>query len=74
VAEEIPYFTEEKQPHAIEPGSFTLDLYRLICMVSADEKVANHGITSRAIDRLQATYFRSEVTRILISCAAGLRI
>jgi hypothetical protein len=74
MAEEQLYFTDEKQPHAIEPGAFTLDLYRLICMVAADRKVANHGLASRAITTLQETYFRSEVTRILISCAAGLRI
>ena len=35
MAEEDLYFTKEKQPHAIEPGAFVLDLYRLICMVSA---------------------------------------
>jgi hypothetical protein len=74
MAEEQPYFDGQKLPHEIEAGAFTLDLYRLICMVSAEPEVANLGLTSYAIARLQQTYVRSEVTRILISCAASLRI
>jgi hypothetical protein len=71
--EEQPLFGD-KQVHDINPGAFTLDLYRLVCMVLADREVASHGLTSSAIATLQGDYFRSEVTRILISCAAGLRI
>jgi hypothetical protein len=64
----------KKQPHAIEPGAFTLDLYRLLCMLWADRQVAKHAVTSKSINELQGMYFRTEVTRILISCATGLRI
>ncbi|WP_409191848.1 hypothetical protein [Bradyrhizobium sp. RDM4] len=74
MAEEKLYFTDEKQPHAIEPGAFLLDLYRLVCMVSASRDVATLGLTSSAIAMMQAGYFKSEATRILISCAAGVRI
>jgi hypothetical protein len=74
MAEEDVYFTNQKQPHAIEPGAFVLDLYRLICMVTASREVASHGLTSPAIAMMQEGFFKSEVTRILISCATGLRI
>lgn len=74
MAEEQLYFTDETQPHAIERGSFVLDLYRLICMVSASRDVAKRGLAAPAIAMMQGSFFRSEVTRILISCAAGLRI
>ncbi|MFB6421077.1 MULTISPECIES: hypothetical protein [Bradyrhizobium] len=74
MAEEQLYFTAQKQPHAIEAGGFVLDLYRLICMVSASQDVATLGLTSPAIAMMQGGFFRAEVTRILISCAAGLRI
>jgi hypothetical protein len=74
MAEEDLYFTKEKQPHAIEPGAFVLDLYRLICMVSASRAVARRGLTAPALAMMQGGFFKSEVTRILISCAAGLRI
>ncbi|MBR1278666.1 hypothetical protein [Bradyrhizobium sp. AUGA SZCCT0283] len=62
------------QGHSIEPGAFTLDLYRLVCMVLADRQVANRTLTSDAIRSLQETHLRPEIGRILISCAAGLRI
>ncbi|MBB4261467.1 MULTISPECIES: hypothetical protein [unclassified Bradyrhizobium] len=74
MAEEDRYFTEAKQPHAIDPGTFLLDLYRLVCMVSASSDIARLGLTSPAIEAMQGAYFRSEVTRILISCATGVRI
>lgn len=74
MVEEDLYFASEKQPHAIEPGSFVLDLYRLLCMVLASRDVATHGLASPAIAMMQGGFFRSEVTRILISCATGLRI
>lgn len=73
MTEEQPYLTK-KQVHAIEPGAFLLDLYRLVCMVSASREVASHGLTSPAIAMMQGGFFKSEATRILISCAAGLRI
>lgn len=66
-----PHFT---QAHLVEAGSFNLDLYRLVCMVLADRAVANHALNSLSITTLQDTYLRVEVTRILISCAAGLCI
>jgi hypothetical protein len=72
--EEQPYLAGKKQGHAIERGSFTLDLYRLICMVSASREVARRGLTAPTIAMMQGGFFKSEVTRILISCAAGLRI
>jgi hypothetical protein len=71
--EELPEIGP-KQGHAIETGAFMLDLYRLICMVSADQQVAKYAVTSHAIETVQRTFLRSEVTRILISCAAALRI
>jgi|SRR6266550_2891047 len=74
MAEEDLYFNREKQPHAIEPGAFVLDLYRLVCMVSASHDVARRGLTAPTIAMMQGGFFKSEVTRILISCAAGLRI
>ena len=74
MAEEDLYFTNQKQPHAIEPGAFVLDLYRLLCMVMASRDVARHGLTSPVIAMMQGGFFKSEVTRILISCATGLRI
>lgn len=74
MAEEDLYFINEKQPHAIEPGAFVLDLYRLVCMVSASADVARRGLTAPTIAMMQGGFFKSEVTRILISCAAGLRI
>jgi hypothetical protein len=72
--EEQPYLAGKKQGHAIERGSFILDLYRLICMVSASRDVARRGLAAPAIAMMQGGFFKSEVTRILISCAAGLRI
>ena len=56
----------------VDQSAFTLDLYRLVCMVLADRKVAS--LSGDAIKELQAAYLRTEVVRILISCAAGLRI
>src|SRR5438552_922110 len=63
-----------KQAHTIDPGSFTLDLYRLICMILADRQVAKDGIVSRPMLELRITYLVPEVSRILISCATALRI
>ena len=71
--EELPEIGP-KAGHAIEAEVFMLDLYRLVCMVSADQQVAKYAHTSPAIERLQSTFLRSEVTRILISCAVALRI
>jgi hypothetical protein len=66
---------ERLQIHSIEPGTFALDLYRPICMVLADRQVAGRaGSFYHPIAVLQGTYLRAEVTRILISSAAGLRI
>jgi hypothetical protein len=42
--------------------------------VLADRQVANRTLTSDAIRSLQETHLRPEIGRILISCAAGLRI
>jgi len=42
--EEQPFLAGKKQRHAIERGSFILDLYRLICMVSASRDVSSHVI------------------------------
>ena len=72
MAEQKPFLP--KLGHMVEQSAFTLDLYRLVCMVLADRKVASFSAESDAISELQATYLRPEVTRILISCAAGLRI
>lgn len=74
MAEEDLYSKREKQPHAIEPGAFVLDLYRLLCMVTSSRDVAKRGLAAPAIAMMQGGFFKSEVTRILISCAAGLRI
>ncbi|MGX9430685.1 MULTISPECIES: hypothetical protein [Bradyrhizobium] len=72
--EERPYLPGTKQRHAMERGAFVLDLYRLLCMVSASRDVATHGLASPAIAMMQGGFFKAEVTRILISCAVGLRI
>jgi hypothetical protein len=71
--EELPEIGPQ-QKHAIEADTFMLDLYRLVCMVSADQQVAKYAYTSPAIETLQGTFLRSEVTRILIFCAVALRI
>jgi hypothetical protein len=57
-----------------DPGPFTLDLYRLLCLVLADQRVAALATASQSIERLQDEYLRTEVRRILISSAAALRI
>jgi hypothetical protein len=72
--EEHPFLAGKKQGHAIERGSFILNLYRLICMLSASRDVARRGLAAPVIAMMQAGFFKTEVTRILISCAAGLRI
>jgi hypothetical protein len=38
------------QGHAIETQAFMLDLYRLVCMVSADQQAAKYALTSDAIE------------------------
>lgn len=63
-----------KQGYSVEAGTFTLDLYRLVCMFLADRQIAKHTVTFRSIDVLQEKYFKTEVTRILTSCATGIRI
>jgi hypothetical protein len=42
------------QGHAIETQAFMLDLYRLVCMVSADQPAAKYALTSDAIETLQS--------------------
>jgi hypothetical protein len=74
MAEEKDDFFVPKLGHMVEQSAFTLDLYRLVCMVLADRKVASLSTESRAFAELQGAYLRTEVVRILISCAAGLRI
>jgi hypothetical protein len=71
--EELPEIGP-RQGHSIATDAFMLDLYRLVCMVSADQQVAKYAYTSHAIETLQSTFLRSEVTRILISSAVALRI
>jgi hypothetical protein len=73
--QKFPYLPKGRMhAHAIDPGPFALDLYRLICMVLADRQVAKHGITSRPALELRISYLFPEVTRILISSATALRI
>lgn len=74
MAEEKPFVVGRKLGHAIERGPFILDLYRLICMVSASPDIARRELSAPVIAMMQAGFFKAEVTRILISCAAGLRI
>jgi hypothetical protein len=69
---------EELNPpgYNVDPGAYTLDLYRLLCMVVADQRVAKLGSTSNysAIARLRREYLDNEVKRALISSATALRI
>jgi hypothetical protein len=69
---------EELNPpgYNVDPGAYTLDLYRLLCMVEADQRVAKLGSTSyySAIARLRREYLDNEVKRALISSATALRI
>ena len=60
--------------HHFDPGPFTLDLYRLLCLVLADRRVAAIAAESYSIAWLQGEYLRTEVRRILISSADALRI
>jgi hypothetical protein len=64
----------QKQGHLVASDPFRLDLYRLLCMVLADRLIATRSVKSYSINDLQDAYLRTEVTRILISCATGLRI
>jgi hypothetical protein len=69
----------EEQPdfpgNHFDPGAYALDLYRLLCMVTADKHVAKLGGESySSISRLRNEYLYSEVKRTLISSAAALRI
>ena len=67
---------EEFNPpgHHFDSGAYTLDLYRLLCMVLADERVAKLGPRSSVISRLRDEYLDKEVKRTLISSAVALRI
>jgi hypothetical protein len=72
MAEETPDF--QSQGHSFDPSPFMLDLYRLLCMVLADQRVSAWSRKSQPIYTLQSEYFRTEVTRILVSSAVALRI
>lgn len=76
MAERVPNFrfSEKKHVHGIEVGAFRLELYRLFCMFSAGREVTKHGVGWSTIELLEEAYLEPEVMRILISCAAGLRI
>ena len=64
-----------KPGHAIEPGPFLLDLYRLLCMVLADKQLAKLSAHSpRNIGGLQGEYADTEITRALTSTSVILRI
>jgi hypothetical protein len=67
---------EELNPpgHHFDSGAYTLGLYRLLCMVLADERVAKLGPRSSTISRLRDDYLDSEVKRALVSSAIALRI
>jgi hypothetical protein len=60
----------------LDPTPFTLDLYRLLCMVLADQRVVNldTGHFSDEISELRGDHFSGEFLRILISSAVALRI
>jgi hypothetical protein len=63
---------------SFDGGPFALDLYRLLCMVLADRRIA--ALTDELADplppeqQLQDRYRGSEVIRILASSAVALRI
>ncbi len=82
-------------PLTVDQGAFTRDLYRPICMVLADQQIADQirsdsageqiehvpGVInfrpigpSNSIATLRNLSLTFEVTRILVSCAVGLRI
>jgi hypothetical protein len=59
--------------HHFDPMPLTLDLYRLLCMVLGDQRVAAFATEHSPIQRLQY-YRKGEVLRILTSSAVALRI
>src|SRR5215471_6512034 len=71
---ELPTPEYLKQGHHLDPGPFALDLYRLLCMVLADQRVADFRSEHGWISTLRDAYLGSEVVRILISTSVALRI
>ena len=73
---ELPTPEYLREGHHLDPGPFALDLYRLLCMALADQRVAGLGVESPlgSISFLQDRYLESDVIRILTSTAVALRI
>jgi len=63
-----------KAGHIFDRGPITLDLYRLLSMVLVDQRMSGLASKSHFIDMLREEYLGEEITRILISSAAALRI
>src|SRR5262245_1764411 len=68
---------EEPNPpgYHLDTGPYMLELYRLLCMVVADQRIAKIGCgVDSAISRLRDEYVYNELKRTLISSAIALRI
>jgi hypothetical protein len=68
---------EEFNPpgYQLDTRPYILELYRLLCMVMADERIARLGYPiDSAISRLRDEHVYNEVKRTLISSAVALRI
>jgi hypothetical protein len=72
---ELPVPHWLKPGHRFEYGPYLLDLYRLLSMELADERVVNLGETEfPAIERLRGEFVEGECIRILTSTSIALRI
>ncbi len=77
---EEPDYAMAPRGHHFDSGPFTLDLYRLLCMIVADKDIAGMTVSCRTIlksptlDRLHDDYVRTELIRILTSSSTALRI
>jgi hypothetical protein len=68
---------EEFNPpgYALDTSPYILELYQLLCMVLADERIAKLGSSfDSPISRLRDKHVYNEVKRSLISSAVALRI
>src|SRR5262249_46285495 len=72
---ELPVPHWLKPGHRFESGPYLLDLYRLLSMELADERVVNLAETEfPVIERLRGEFVEGECIRILTSTSIALRI
>jgi hypothetical protein len=63
-----------KPGHHFDTGPSLVDLYRLLCIVTADKKLAKLEIQSKVISLLRGEYLDAELLRTLTSSSTALRI